>query len=828
MTSAAASLRSKSAGPQTAPSPASGPEILRSCTLVLVTALVVARPMLLGEDPGLLLQDSEPSGMVVTLLWLVAALGWAGWRAWSRETRWYGGLVEAALLVFVILTFYRAGATAAYKHPALLIAWEWAALLVAFFLVRQLVRTPREQQGLLAALLATGVSLSAYGVHQYFVTLPRTRAQYLAEPTPRDRPEFIASLGLTPGVPLPAAYPWAALAMSTQKEPLLPLQKRLAQSGIFLDADDPLLENWARRLAMDHVFSRYAHPNSFAGFLVLLLPAAAGCTYAGWRSGRPGWQTALAGGGGALLGLALWLTHSRGAFLGLLVGAGICAALYGRQLLRSHPRALTAGLVGLTVLVLMGYLMLRSETGAAALGKEPGTARARLDYWAATWKMIREHTWSGVGPGQFGRLYPRYMTPTASEQVSDPHNFILETWATTGLLGLAALLTALGAFFVRAQRVERGPRTEPEPRVLLGWEFYVGGMAGLLLGFLLWTSGRTGDEIILEGVVWVVVAFFWFGSFALFDGIAWTGPARTAALTAGVAALLLNLTVSGGISFPSVAQPLWIMAALVLATLPEPARTWPGEGWLGRVAPVPLCLTLGLVYFSTCLYPVTAGHNLARRGLERSRLLWQQTDVTEDKVVKDRPDVFLIKQVLPYLERAAQEDPGNAQHHLQLAAWYGEVWKYRPTDLDLNKRAVMHAQRVHGLTENRQAPPGLDPESKEGFLAEYRLRMLFADRQGPLLSEDPKTQAGLKAWQNERYRAAARMLREVVRRDPTSVRYRYQLADVLFRLDPKSEEGLRQARQARDLDAKATVPVRKLTDRQREQVRKWLEGGSAS
>src|SRR6266849_4740584 len=85
-----------------APSPF-GPDLLRRTVLVLVTALIVARPLVPGEDPGLLGTPSNAGGLVLTFLWLAAAAGWAGWRLWSGQGTWRGGLVEAALAVVALL-----------------------------------------------------------------------------------------------------------------------------------------------------------------------------------------------------------------------------------------------------------------------------------------------------------------------------------------------------------------------------------------------------------------------------------------------------------------------------------------------------------------------------------------------------------------------------------------------------------------------------------------------------------------------------------------------------------------------------------------------------
>ncbi|HTU93139.1 MAG TPA: hypothetical protein VMF69_23875, partial [Gemmataceae bacterium] len=78
----------------------SAPALLRRLLLVLATALIVARPLVIGEDAGLSSNLADPWGMVLTLLWLLAAAGWAAWRFWLRPSspsRDREGAVEKSL-----------------------------------------------------------------------------------------------------------------------------------------------------------------------------------------------------------------------------------------------------------------------------------------------------------------------------------------------------------------------------------------------------------------------------------------------------------------------------------------------------------------------------------------------------------------------------------------------------------------------------------------------------------------------------------------------------------------------------------------------------------
>src|SRR5262249_34101887 len=161
--------------------------------------------------------------------------------------------------------------------------------------------------------------------------------------------------------------------------------------------------------------------------------------------------------------------------------------------------------------------------------------------------------------------YRLFRAPTATETVRDPHDFALEIWATSGVFALAALLLALGLFFWKTRyawapgpdspgsppapgpdRSGSPPPPAPDSPSSLRWEFYLGGMAGLTLAFILQARGLAGDDILRLGAVSAVSSLLWFTAFALLDNLSWEGPSQVLALVAGVAALLLNLCVSDG------------------------------------------------------------------------------------------------------------------------------------------------------------------------------------------------------------------------------------------------------------------------------------------
>ena len=166
-----------------------GPEIMHRVLLGATTALLAARMLVPGEDPGLLHDSSGAINLILVLLWLLAAVGLAAWRVWSRRGDWRGGLVETALLVAVVLAFVSAE-TAGYRRPARLIAWDWVALFAAVCLIRQLAVSAADQQAMFGVFLAGAAALSFQAVYQITVLGAPASATFTRPDT------FAAWLGL--------------------------------------------------------------------------------------------------------------------------------------------------------------------------------------------------------------------------------------------------------------------------------------------------------------------------------------------------------------------------------------------------------------------------------------------------------------------------------------------------------------------------------------------------------------------------------------------------------------------------------------------------------
>ena len=238
------------------------PDILRRLLLVLVCVLVVARPLVGSEHPGLVSDFSDPGGMVLTFLTFLACAGWVGWRAWRGETPLYFGWVDLAFLALALAVFL--GAThASYKRPAWLAGWDWVGLALLVLLVRQLAVRPEERHGLVALLLASVVALAGEALFQAFYTLPKQHTAIEA---------FISE------------------ESSSSPDQFLPQQ--MAVRGI---TPTPLeMFELQRRLDGSQVYGPYYHPESLAAVLALAIPLLFGAVFACIRGGGAGWQMSLA------------------------------------------------------------------------------------------------------------------------------------------------------------------------------------------------------------------------------------------------------------------------------------------------------------------------------------------------------------------------------------------------------------------------------------------------------------------------------------------------------------------------------------------------------
>lgn len=171
-----------------APSPIPIQVLLDRALVGTLAAMVVARPLVAGDDPGRLrLTDGGGPvsfNLVVLLLVIVAAI----WRAAYTRNRPGGWAVVPLLLAGMgVVSFISARMGDRYARPGVFIAWEWIVLAAVVYLTQRVAASASDSRGLLNVFLASAVSVAGLGVYQALTDplgLPPLDAVVPASPDP--------------------------------------------------------------------------------------------------------------------------------------------------------------------------------------------------------------------------------------------------------------------------------------------------------------------------------------------------------------------------------------------------------------------------------------------------------------------------------------------------------------------------------------------------------------------------------------------------------------------------------------------------------------------
>jgi hypothetical protein len=232
--------------------------------------------------------------------------------------------------------------------------------------------------------------------------------------------------------------------------------------------------------------------NYFATILDLVVPLA----FVLATQQRDSVRRALWAACGLLLVVMVFLTSSRGGFVGLVVTGMVF--VYRR-------RGLGAA-VGVMLALVAGVLVLPTDLGTRALAtlfQDPASLPPGLEqsnrahvalFWAAL-RMIADNPIIGVGPLNFKALSTLY---TGLDQGNIAHNTFLEIAAEYGLPVFGLFVLVLAATFRTLRRVA-ALRPDPAARDLVGWaEGLRSGLTGYLVaGFFISAQ--------YEKVLWVAV-----------------------------------------------------------------------------------------------------------------------------------------------------------------------------------------------------------------------------------------------------------------------------------------------------------------------------------
>lgn len=260
----------------------------------------------------------------------------------------------------------------------------------------------------------------------------------------------------------------------------------------------------------------FGQPNPFAGYLGTIFPLA----LAMGSIVHPGRFGLLARATAACTGLAILLSLSRGAWLGLVLALTAMALVWSPRT-RRMVMPTSMAVVVLTLLGVVGALppaladRVRSVTSnfgvfdarQVAPTSENHALVERMAHWQAGWEMFLDHPFLGVGPGNYPAVYDQYFLPGWRDPLGHAHNYYLNMAAEAGLLGLFALLLVLTVAFRALLRGlaadERRPTATDARRssvVVPSSSFARALRVGLLGSLIVFCTHNLFDNLLVHGV----------------------------------------------------------------------------------------------------------------------------------------------------------------------------------------------------------------------------------------------------------------------------------------------------------------------------------------
>ncbi|MFQ5414433.1 MAG: O-antigen ligase family protein, partial [Phycisphaerae bacterium] len=351
--------------------------------------------------------------LVAACLWLAGRA--AGPRRRYRRTGLAGGAAIIAIAGCVSCVF------AGNQRVAITATIDWLCGPILAIVLVQVMSRSWHRRLLLAVVAATATAQAVECFHQHFVAFEDTRQDYER----RKRDGFWEKQGIDP--------------------------------------DAPTVRLFEARMNAREASGFLVHSNVAGAYLVLCGLAVLGTAATRWSphrppprhgadphaarappaSARPATHAAAPLILGVVFVAAAVLTKSRGA----LVAGGVGVALWlavtlAARWMRAHRGPVLVGgwcLVAVGAVGVVGY--------GVRHGSLPGASLAfRWQYWQASAHLIADHPWTGVGRDNFGAHYLRYKTIDSPEEITNPHNVLVQAaaeWGVPGCVGMIVIMIAV-------------------------------------------------------------------------------------------------------------------------------------------------------------------------------------------------------------------------------------------------------------------------------------------------------------------------------------------------------------------------------------------------
>ncbi len=214
--------------------------------------------------------------------------------------------------------------------------------------------------------------------------------------------------------------------------------------------EDPTVETHGTR-----IFSTFGNPNLLAGYLIPLCPLALalGLSALSARKFLLAIAPIIAA---AAIAVAIILTGSRGGYLAVAAAGATISIMAVAKFWIAQPKArlfIIILCIVLPVLLLIGLHFVpafEQRVTSIFAGREHSSNSYRINVWNASWRMLLDNWWFGIGPGNvtFRLAYGLYMV--SGFDALGTYCVPLEVAVESGIIGLIAFGVMLLSLFGRA------------------------------------------------------------------------------------------------------------------------------------------------------------------------------------------------------------------------------------------------------------------------------------------------------------------------------------------------------------------------------------------
>jgi len=235
----------------------------------------------------------------------------------------------------------------------------------------------------------------------------------------------------------------------------------------------------------------FSEANFFAAFMAAMLPLI-GIMFL--RSRWPGKLYYAAC--GAFTANAVVLCRSRGAFLGLVVGA-IAAFAYVPRKYRKHLIVLVfAGIVGVIYLS-DDFFIQRIMTISTEQSEMDESSSSRIRLWKAGLQMVASQP-LGIGPGNWYQTISRYIPEYEGK---DSHSTYVKCLAEMGVIGMAVFLLLLLQAYLNLRRVYKAAGGLPPPEE----EEFIQLYFAIIVSIVIFMTCALTITMIYTEILWVLL-----------------------------------------------------------------------------------------------------------------------------------------------------------------------------------------------------------------------------------------------------------------------------------------------------------------------------------